>query len=249
MKQFVLNLNLSVKKTRKKMFLAQMEQAVPSAAWVELIAPQYPKGRTGRPPLLLATMLRIHFLQQWFALSMPRSFQHRAPPRIKTMHAAPQMHSRKKGNPWRFGMKAHLGVDADSGLVYSVRGTPGHVSDIAEGNTLLHGQETVAFGDAGYQGVDQRPGAKTGVPRHVAMRPGKPKALGEENDADVPIDQAKKSRRAFGPGWASVSGDQTPVWIGEGSLSRAGEKHGTARHVVCTLQSVDGAQKIDVTGA
>ena len=37
-------------------------------------------------------------------------------------------------------MKVHIGVDTDSGLVYRVRGTPGHMSDIAEGNTLLHGQ-------------------------------------------------------------------------------------------------------------
>jgi IS5 family transposase len=47
------------------------------------------------------------------------------------------------------------------------------VSDIAEGNTLLHGQETVAFGDAGYQGIEKRPDAKRGVTWHVAMRPGK----------------------------------------------------------------------------
>jgi IS5 family transposase len=83
------------------------------------------------------------------------------------------MHSSKKGNQWYFGMKVHIGVDADSGLVHTVRGISGHVSDIAEGNTLLHGQETVAFGDAGYQGIEKRPDAKRGVTWHVAMRPGK----------------------------------------------------------------------------
>ena len=66
------------------------------------------------------------------------------------------MHSSKKGNQWYFGMKAHIGADAESGLVHTVRGTPGHVSDIAEGNTLLHGDESVAFGDAGYQGIEKR---------------------------------------------------------------------------------------------
>ncbi len=66
------------------------------------------------------------------------------------------MHSSKKGNQWYFGMKAHIGVDADSGLVHTVRGTSGHVGDVTESNSLLHGQETDAFGDAGYQGVAKR---------------------------------------------------------------------------------------------
>jgi IS5 family transposase len=71
MKQAALNLNLSVKKTRKQVFLEQMDQVVPWAALVELIAPYYPEGRTGRPPFSLLTMLRIHFMQQWFTLSDP----------------------------------------------------------------------------------------------------------------------------------------------------------------------------------
>ena len=66
----------------------------------------------------------------------------------------PEMHSSKKGNQWYFGMKAHIGADAESGLVHAVRGTSSHVSDIAEGNTLLHGEETFAFGDAGYLGIE-----------------------------------------------------------------------------------------------
>ena len=71
-----------------------------------------------------------------------------------------------------FGMKAHIGADAESGLVHTVRGTSGNVSDVAEGNSFLHGQETVAFGDAGYQGIQKRPDAKADVTWHVAMRPG-----------------------------------------------------------------------------
>jgi IS5 family transposase len=46
-----------------------MEQVVPWAALVELIAPYCPEGRTGRPPFSLETMLRVHFMQQWFTLS------------------------------------------------------------------------------------------------------------------------------------------------------------------------------------
>jgi IS5 family transposase len=78
-------------------------------------------------------------------------------------------------------LKAGTAVDADSGLVHTVRGTSGHVGDVTEGNALLHGAETVAFGDAGYQGIEKRPDAKTGVAWHIAMRPGKRKALDKEN--------------------------------------------------------------------
>lgn len=70
-KQTALNLNLSVKKTRKREFLEQMEQVVPWAALVELIAPYYPEGGTGRPPFSLLTILRVHFMQQRFTLSDP----------------------------------------------------------------------------------------------------------------------------------------------------------------------------------
>lgn len=65
----------------------------------------------------------------------------------------PEMHSSKKGEQMYFGMKAHIGVDAESGLVHTVRGTSGNVHDVTEGNSLLHGQETLAYGDAGYQAL------------------------------------------------------------------------------------------------
>ena len=71
MKQVALDLNLSLKKKRKREFLEQMERVVPWAALVTLIAPYYPEGRTGRPPFALDTMLCTHFLQQWFSLSDP----------------------------------------------------------------------------------------------------------------------------------------------------------------------------------
>ena len=83
----------------------------------------------------------------------------------------PEMHPSKKGNQWHFKMKAHIGADAESGLVHTVRGTSGHVSDIAEANSLLHGNESIAFGDAGYQGIERRPEAKADVIWYVAMRP------------------------------------------------------------------------------
>ncbi len=74
-------------------------------------------------------------------------------------------------------MKCHIGVDADSGLVHTVRGTAGSVNDVVEANSLLHGQETEAWADAGYQGAHKRLDAKAGVNWNVAMRPGQRKAL------------------------------------------------------------------------
>ncbi len=60
------------KQTRRELFLAEMDQVVPWKALLALIEPHYPKlGRPGRQPYPLATMLRIHFLQQWYALSDP----------------------------------------------------------------------------------------------------------------------------------------------------------------------------------
>jgi IS5 family transposase len=261
MKQATLNLNLNVKKTRKQVFLEQMEQVVPWTELVELIAPYYPEGKTGRPPFSLQTMLRTHFMQQWFTLSDPGMeeaffdtpvyrefaqleefarlpdestilrFRHRlekhklsekilavvndllsqrglllktgtvvdatliaAPTSTKNKDKArdPEMHSSQKGNEWHFGMKAHIGADAESGLVHTVRGTSGNVHDVVEGSSLLHGEETLAFGDAGYQGIDKRCDADKSVAWQIAMRPGKRKALNKEDPADALIDKAEK---------------------------------------------------------
>ena len=53
----------------------------------------------------------------------------------------PERHQTKKGHQWSFGMKAHLGVDAQSGLLHSVTGTAANVADIAQTQALLHGAE------------------------------------------------------------------------------------------------------------
>ncbi len=261
MKQADLGLNLTTKRTRKREFLAQMERVVPWPALVELVAPHAPEGKKGRPPFAVETMLRIHFMQQWFTLSDPameealhdtplfREFaglgwdtrlpdestilrfrhlleKHKLAEQIlavvndllqgkglllkagtvvdATLIAAPsstknqagerdpQMHQTKKGHQWHFGMKAHIGVDADSGLVHTVRGTAANVNDVVEGNSLLHGEETDVFADAGYQGAHKRPDARAGVTWHVAMRPGKRKALDKTKTIDSLIDQIER---------------------------------------------------------
>jgi IS5 family transposase len=109
----------------------------------------------------------------------------------------PEMHQSKKGNQWYFGMKAHIGVDADSGLVHTVRGTAGNVGDVVEAASLLHGQETDAFGDAGYQGASKRPDARADVRWHIAMRPGKRAALKEDDPVDVLIDELERVKASI----------------------------------------------------
>jgi IS5 family transposase len=103
-----------------------------------------------------------------------------------------EMHSSKKGEQMYFGMKAHIGADADSGLVHTVRGTSGNVHDVTEGKSLVQGEKVLAFGDAGYQGIEKRPDAKRKVTWHIAMRPGKRRLLDKDNAADAAIDQAEK---------------------------------------------------------
>ena len=255
-------------KTRKREFLDEMDRVVPWEALIGLIEPHYPTGKTGRPPMPLPVMLRVHLLQQWFGLSDPameealhdvplyREFsgidsgmarlpdestilrfrhlleQHglaaqmltavndilrdkglmlragtvvdatliSAPSSTKNASGQrdPQMKQTKKGNNWHFGMKAHIGVDADSGLVHTVIGTSANVNDLNVAGALLHGEEHAAFGDAGYQGVHKREEAQ-GPDWHVAMRRGKRKKLNPfmPRDAIVEqIEQLKASVRA-----------------------------------------------------
>jgi transposase, IS5 family len=269
MKQADLGLNLTNKKTRKRQFLDEMNAVVPWGDLVELIAPYAPVGKRGRPPFAVETMLRIHFMQQWFGLSDPameealhdvplyREFagldnwmtrlpdestilrfrhlleQHKLAQQMfeainqmlcdkglmlragtvvdATLIAAPsstknaggqrdpEMHQTKKGNQWYFGMKAHIAVDAESGLVHTVRCTAANVNDVVEANSLLHGQETDAFGDAGYQGVHKRADAPADVNWHVAERPGKRAQRDMSRHSNVlkeKVEQIKASIRA-----------------------------------------------------
>ena len=62
---------LVTNRTRKREFLAEMNSVVPWAALVSLIEPHAPSGKTDRPPFAVLTLLRIHFMQQWFGFSDP----------------------------------------------------------------------------------------------------------------------------------------------------------------------------------
>ena len=277
MKQADLGLHLSTKRTRKREFLDEMERVVPWSDLIGLIAGVAPEGKRGRPPFAVHTMLRIHFMPQWFGLKDPameealhdtpmyREFaqldwtqrlpdettilrfrhlleEHKLADQMLsvvndmlgakglllrkgtvvdatftftfTFFAAPSstknasgerdpaMHQTKKGNQWllrlrAFGMEAHIGVDAKSGLVHTVKGTPANANDVTEANALLHGEETDAFGDAGYQGAAKRPDAKESVNWHIAMRLGKRAALDKTKKLDNLIDQVEKIKASI----------------------------------------------------
>jgi IS5 family transposase len=256
---------LATKRTRKRIFLDEMNLVVPWAELVKLIQPFAPAAGSqgGRPAFAVETMLRIHFLQQWFGLSDPAMeealhdislyckfakldpgamrlpdestilrFRHlleehnlsiqllatinatlatkglmlktgtvvdatliAAPSSTKNSTGGrdPEMHQTKKGNQWHFGMKAHIGVDADSGLVHTVIGTAANVHDVTQGHGLLHGEESVVFADAGYRGADKREEA-TGVAWQVAMRPGKRKVLDKNSPWGNLLDKAEQMK-------------------------------------------------------
>ena len=108
----------------------------------------------------------------------------------------PEMHQTKKGNQWHFGMKAHIGVDSETGIVHSMSATAANVHDVTETHNLLHGGETVVWGDAGYQGVGKRAeNLGLGVEWRVAMRPGNRRKL-EPGSREALTEKVKASVRA-----------------------------------------------------
>jgi len=226
-----------------------MDAVVPGQRLVALVEPVQPKmgARGGQQPYSAKTMLRIHFMQQWFALSDPAMeealhdmpamrafarldagcdlipdessilrFRHRlekhglaerllaevnallserglllkqgtlvdatliaAPSSTKNASGSrdPEMQT-QKGNNGYFGMKVHIGVDAESGLTHTVITTAANVNDVTQAHALLTAEETDVFADAGYQGVEKRAeNQDKPVTWHVAMRPGKRRAL------------------------------------------------------------------------
>jgi IS5 family transposase len=265
MDQMTFGLDPLPKRTRKEVFLDEMNRVVPWAALVALIQPHARGAHQalgGRPPFPIETMLRIHCLQLWWNLSDPameeelherplyRRFvglegaarmpdettilrfrhlleKHELAPQVlgtinaglaqhglmlktgtvvdatiiaapsstknKTGERDPEMHQTKKGNQWHFGMKAHIGVDAESGLVHTVIGTAANVSDVTQAGSLLHGDEQVAFGDAGYQGVHKRPEA-AGPDWFVAMRPGLRRKLNPFIEPEFKAEQLEKAK-------------------------------------------------------
>ena len=111
-----------------------------------------------------------------------------------------EMHQTKKGNQWYFGMKAHIGVDAKSGLTHSLETTAANEHDLNQVGNLLHGEEAFVFADAGYQGAENREElADVKAQWAIAMRPGRLKELKKhprKNKAVIAFERLKSSIRA-----------------------------------------------------
>ena len=241
------------KQTRRERFLAEMEAVVPWSELLAVIEPHYPKaGRRGRQPMPLLSMLRIYFMQQWYALSDPAmedalyeiesmrrfagldladdampdettilKFRHllerhrltaammsvindvleargllltggtmvdatiiHAPSSTKNRERQrdPEMHQTKKGNPWYFGMKIHVGADVNSGLVHTVSVTPAHAADVGQLPNLIREDDRAIFGDKGYvDNTMKRAARKAGVFWGVSLKASKAHPLRPSN--------------------------------------------------------------------
>jgi IS5 family transposase len=249
------------KQTRREKFLAEMEQVVPWDSLLALIEPFYPVAGRGRHPYPIATMLRVHLMQNWFSLSDPameealyeiasmRQFARltltkpipdettilnfrrlleenelaaeiltrvnrylsrkglllrqgsivdatiiAAPSSTKNAEGErdPEMHQTKKGNQWHFGMKAHIGADAESGLVHTVVTTPANEADVEVVEELLHGKEEVVYADAGYTGADKHVVRKN-LRWEIAVKRGKMEAM-KDGRAKRDVQKAEKRK-------------------------------------------------------
>ena len=106
------------------------------------------------------------------------------------------MHQTKKGNQWYFGIKVHIGVDAQTGVVHSISTTSANVHDVTEAHRLLHGGEKRVWDDSGYRGVGRRAEHRERcVDWQVAMRPGSRRRLAE-GSAEALAEKLKASVRA-----------------------------------------------------
>ncbi len=274
------------KRTKREVFLDEMEVVVPWARLEALISPHYTKPRKGRPQMPLAVMLRIYFLQQWYGLSDPGAeealydmhsmrdfvgldlaqdaipdettilnFRHlleqynltealfdavktyleeralllrggtimdatliAASPSTKNEAGKrdPDMSQSKQGNQWYFGMKAHIGVDAKSGLIHTVKTTTGKVHDAKLTDDLIRPDDIIIFGDKGYVS-----------------------------------DKRKRATRARGATWA-VKDKRKPGRVLSASQKKRNKKYGAVRakveHVFRVIKCQFGYRKVRYRG-
>ena len=108
-------------------------------------------------------------------VSAPSSTRNRAGKRD------PEMRQTKKGKEWFFGMKAHVGVDEETGLVHSLSTTPANAHDVTEAHRVPHGGEKRVWADSGYRGAANRAEHRgREVEWRVATRPGERRRLARD---------------------------------------------------------------------
>ena len=112
-----------------------------------------------------------------------------------------EMHSTKKGNQWRFGMKCHVGVDAGSGLVHTIVTTPANTHDVTVSSELIREDDEVVYGDSAYLGIQKRPEVAndehlSSIDYRINLRPGRfPKVSDNAIDWTRLIEKRKSSVR------------------------------------------------------
>lgn len=114
----------------------------------------------------------------------------------KTKSRDPEMKQTRKGKNWHFGMKLHIGADR-RGLVHSLTATHAAASDISQLEHLLHGEETVLWGDQAYwKEADREAFEQAGVRYRVNRRA----AGGNKNQSEYwkRINRARSRTRARG---------------------------------------------------
>ena len=108
----------------------------------------------------------------------------------------PEMKQTRKGNQWPFGMKLHVGVDDQNGLVHSQATTSANMHDLTASEQLLHGEEVRVWGDAGYRGIEKCEAHKDRqVAWHIAMGPSQRRRLARD-DLERLMEECKSSVRA-----------------------------------------------------
>jgi len=153
----------------------------------------------------------------------------------KAKQRDPSMKQTRKGNQWFFGMKAHIGVDAVTGLTHSVVATSANQADITVAEQLLRDGKEPVYADAGYTGLGKRlAGCGDSLPAlRIAARRSTIKKMedGPEKQIMQRIEHCKASIRA-----KVEHPFQEPVWPPQGTLPWHGEESGPAVQPVCTGQ-------------
>lgn len=146
-------------------------------------------------------------------------------------------------------MKAHIGVEADSGLVAHIAiATAANVNDVSQGHDLLHGEEAVCSLTHTLPGCSKATEA-TWVGWHVSMRPGKRRALDKQTALGALLGQAEQlgasvRAKVEHPLRVVKCESDTP----KGQIPWLGQEYGATHPAVCVGQFVDGA-KTDYSGS